>query len=531
MNVSKMLFLILASWAILLAGSNNTGMKISYISANMIYISKGSADGLQVNDTVEVRVRNKQIAIFQVSYLARHSASCKVLKQNSPFHVGDPVFLLSKHVMDAKQTIRPAIPVISSQKSSAPFIERKNKTRIRGYLGLQWYQFMDRSKQNFNFNQPTVRFKFKADHLWGSDLRFNFYIRSRYNQRQRAFSNGTPKNEWNNRLYSFTLAWEPAGPVQLQAGRIISNVFSGLGYIDGLQAQYQLKQNWKMGGFAGIQPQWQYNDYRTSIQKYGLFLNYLQGTYGQKRTEITLAASGAYHGSVVSREYLYLQSSYASDNRWNLYQSLELDINRAWRQQRSGSTFNLSGLYLSGQYRFTNAMSAGFSLDNRQNYWTYDIYTLADSLFDDAFRQGLRINASARVFKDYLFYVTAGVRTRTDYADYTFSGAIRMTKNNFIFPKINLSTRISGFSNYFNQGINPSLRIGKYFKQGHALYLSYGNYIYQLSATGQNKLNQWVRLNGQIELPARLYLTGTYSYEFGDDRQGHTFITELGYRF
>ena len=105
-----------------------------------------------------------------------------------------------------------------------------------------------------------------------------------------------------------------------------------------------------------------------------------------RRLESTLAFAGTYHGTMISREFVYVQNQ-VNAKRWNLYQSAELELNRQWRYERTRERVTLSSLYAFLEIRAAAWVTAGFSYDNRRQVLTYEQRSLADSLFDEALRK------------------------------------------------------------------------------------------------------------------------------------------------
>ena len=468
---------------------------------------------------------------------SRYSASAIVLEKKKTFEIGDIARLVKEEKQPKTQNLkqkRDSTSVVQkttlAQKPAGRFQEAK--TRIDGYVSAQYYYFKDLGRQRFNFSQPTVRFRLKIRNLWNRPYNFELRFRSRYNMRQRSFSENVPQREWQNRLYEFTFNYDAADAfLTYKLGRIISNAFSGVGYIDGALANLKLTDTFHFGVFAGTQPDWRTSDFQTEIQKYGGYFKYDRGTYGSQKINVILAGVGEYHGGVVSREFLYFQTSYYHGRRWSFYQNLELDVNRGWRKKKAGQTVNLTGLYVNANYHITSKISASLSYDNRKNYYTYELRNLADSLFDDAFRHGLRANFYFNVFNNYQISLNFGMREKATDANFTYSYGLNLWRRNFFSKYNRIGFRFSGFDNIFATGFNPNLTFSRYFWGGHYLIFSYGNYYYQLKNLNDNKLNQWIRILGQIELPARFYLNSTYEYDWGNDLKGHRVLLELGHRF
>ncbi|KAA3615235.1 MAG: hypothetical protein DWQ05_14840 [Calditrichaeota bacterium] len=522
--------------------NKNQIFKVKYLSKENVYLDAGSDAGLRVGDIMVVRKKDKVIAKLEIVFIAKQSASCKIITKINTVIQGDKVLLVKrkKRAVESMGKIDPGTK--GTQKSevtarSVPAREmpkrkkKRNKTRISGSASMQYYQLRDHSERKMHFEQPTVRFRLRAKQIWGKDYNFSVRTRSRYYQRSTSY-NTLPREEWRNRIYEVSFDYSNESALfNYQIGRIISNKFSGVGYIDGAQLRLNLNSKFTTGIFAGTQPQWQYSSFQTSMEKYGGFINFVDGKYGSRRLETTLAAAGEYHSGMVSREFLYLQNSYNDGGRWNLYQSLEIDINRDWRKKVVQESLSLSSLYLSLRYKISRNVATTFSYDNRKNYYSYDTRTLADSLFDDALRHGFRSSLSIKLNKTLRFYSNLGVRKRETDNAATVSFAGGLNKSNFFGRWVNLNIRFSGFSNLYARGFNPSVRLGKTFRHGHTLNLSYGNYNYILDSTNKNRMNQWVRLYGVFEMKYRLFLSGEFGYNWGDDSTDHRILGELGYRF
>lgn len=390
---------------------------------------------------------------------------------------------------------------------------------------------MDHSSNHLDFEQPTFRLRLRARQLWGKAYNLDIRTRSRYYQRSTSY-NTIESQKWRNRIYEVSFDYnDPGALLNYKFGRIISNKFSGIGYIDGAQLQINVSEKLKSGVFAGTQPQWQYSSFQSSMEKYGGFLNFTQGEYGQNRFESTLAAAGEYHKGVISREFLYLQNNYSGGSRWNFYHSMELDINRDWRKELTSSSVALSSLYLSLRLNVSRRLATTLSYDNRTNYYSYETRTLADSLFDDAMRQGLRSNISLKLSYSMRLYANVGVRKKESDNTATVSYYGGFNKSNFLLRQMYLNLRFSGFSNLYAKGFNPSVRLGKSFRFGHSLNMSYGNYKYTLDISNQSRMNQWIRLDGTFEMKYNFFFSGEVSYNWGDDSSDHRILTELGYRF
>ncbi len=509
--------------------------KIAYISSQKVYLNAGKAAGLESGDTLRVFRGSSYIGAVKVEYVATHSASCQIVDKKTEFRKNDSVRLPVHTVARQKPQKTKKSTQKAVQKKRVTQAENPKKiltTRVRGYISGQYYHFSDGNKKGYTFSQPALRFRLRIDDFWREGFHFEINYRTRYNHRQRRLSGGIPKTEWQHRLYQFNFSYRlPGAPFQFRVGRVISNALSGVGYIDGALLQWQTAKNWFIGGFGGTQPDWRTSDWQTEIQKYGMYVRYEKGDFSENRTAITIAASGEYHGRIVSREFLFFRGSYNHGRRWNVYQQTELDINRDWRKLRMGNSLSLTGMYMNGRYNFTRNTSVSIGYDNRRNYYSYETRTIADSLFDNAVRQGIRFSGYTRLFKDYRLAVFFGLRDRQTDARLSYNYGFNMSKRRFFGIGNVLFLSMSGFDNLFANGINPSMRLSRRFRNNLYLSLNYGNYFYQFKNSAGSRLNQWLRLSTQLELPVRLYASFNYTYDWGSDIQGQRIFLELGRRF
>jgi hypothetical protein len=513
--------------------SEKLSTTINYVSAENVYLKTGSNSGVQIGDKFTIFRNNQVIGHVEVIYVAGNSASCKILDQSQNFQKNDaavrtftsPVQEVEPDTVQEKRK-RIITQFKRSKKIAQPF------AKLSGSVSMQWYQYLDVSQNTLGFSQPTLRLNLRARNLWGKNYNFYIKLRSRYNMRGDRFSNTDLNEKLINRIYRLGFEFmDKNSPLNFKLGRIIATNISGVGYFDGTLLQYNASENFQFGIFAGVTPQWQFSDFQTSLQKYGFFLNYTNGDFQSSRFESTLAAAGEYHGSTVSRELIYFQNRYNVGSKWNIYQSASLDINRDWRKDISGETVSVSNLYIAGRYKFSNSVSAGISIDNRKNYLTYEIRSITEELFDDATRQGLRANISIALPAQSRFSANVGLRRKQGDSESTYSYYSSLSKNNLILNNLRGSLNFAGFSNVYTSGYNPSIRLTQYFNSGHSIGLGTGSYIYSLNNGNQKRNNNWAGIDSYFDLFNRLFLTGNYEFNWGDDSEGHRILAELGYRF
>jgi hypothetical protein len=531
MEIYKMhrpfLFLLCLGSAVL---AQPKSFQVHYISFDAVFLDGGRDQGLRVSDTLQVQTASGTSVRLLVKFIADKSASCDAYPDAKAIKIGDKAVLISARPFPEAE--KKALTTETKQRltpSSAPKPRTRTRKALTGSVAVQMYHWDDNSTGNYDFNQPTMRLNLSARKLGGHFFDMQIRTRARYDRRRGAFTT-VPQKEWRNRIYQCYIDYNnPQALLNFKLGRIISNPLSGIGYLDGLVTEMNLSKTYKLGFMGGLAPEWQYADFQTSIQKYGLYTRYLTDQDKPDHFETTLALAGEYHQSTVSREFVYWQNQYDWQKRLWLYSSMEMDLNRDWRKERTGQAFSLSNLYLNGNYEFLPWLSAGVNMDSRKNFWTYEYRTLADSLFDNLTRQGVRGQINLRLSGGHYIGLTAGMRKQAQDGQSTFSYTFSYNQNNLLHRHLLLNLYTAGFVSPFYDGLSSNVSLGKSVTPYLYLYLRYGNSSYQVSQ-GERRLNHQYQLNGNLNIGKYLYFNFFYEYDRGDDENGQRTWLELGTR-
>ncbi len=504
-------------------------IKVTYISNQSIYIDGGRADGIRVGDSLIVKHNGKPTTLLKVKYVAEHSASAAIEKGKMP-KKDDAIVLLTK-----RSTSKPRVATgrrerhIKTNRSSFRS-DFKSRAKVSGSISLNWRHIKDVSDRKASLDQPGARFNIKIKNLFGQAYELRIKSRLRYQRRTFTYGDRLPKEEWRNRLYVVFFSYTDENALlNYSFGRILSNAIGSVGYIDGALVQARLVPALRLGLFAGTQFQGQNSNIPSGKQKYGAFVRYIKGDYRAGRWESAATLSGEYVHNTIDRELLYFMNSFYT-RRFSFYQSADIDINNGWRQDRAGEKIALSNLYLNGHIKFTRKISASLSYDNRKNYYSYRWRSIADSLFDDALRQGLRASINLRLPQQIQIMINGGVRIKENDDQKTFSYSGSVTKRRITRWRAFVGLYGSGFSNAYTQGYYASTRIGANLRSGHSFDVSYGGYFYTTRTTQESRASRWVRANLNLNFGRHWFMSPNYEYFFGDDSPGHRLYIEAGYR-
>ncbi len=534
MRVVFILFIMLALAAAGVLAAD--GFTVRYLSAENVYLDSGEADGLIVGAKLIVLGTNGVKAELEVVYVAAHSASCKVIGDPSVIQVGDKVRL-----KELPPSVEASIPdtiqaetqtdTVAAQ-SSAPIKPKRAATPISGSVSMIFYHWNDNTEPNLDFTQTTARLSLKARRLWGREITFAVRGRGRFDKRVRDYRAGIEREDWQNRIWEFSLAYEePTAPVNLYAGRILPRRAGGVGYLDGLIVEGMLSEQFRVGAFGGSAPDWMYDDRRYTLMKGGGYFSFSAGAYDRLFFDQSIGLVGEYHSGETNREFLVLQGRLNKASTWGLYHTAEFEINRGWRKERAGRSFELSNIFLNWWVRPSERLRFSLSYDNRTNYWTYDTRTTVDSLFDDNLRQGARFQSDLSLPGQFYSSGSFGYRKRDGDPDPTWSYSAQLRKANAFIRGLSLSAQYAGFDGPTNRGYNYSLRGSRLFGNRYTIGVGYGSYAYRATEMPDYRTNNWVELSGQADISRHYWLGLLFQTDSGDDIQGYRVQSELGYRF
>ena len=195
----------------------------------------------------------------------------------------------------------------------------------------------------------------------------------------------------------------------------------------------------------------------------------------------------------------------------------------------------LSNVSLSGNLRVGRSANAFVSYDGRRNYRYYQNRLVPEEVFDDLLHQGLR--AGLNVYRPGGFGATAGVGMSLKEDDprhpelnlanaYSANAGVRHT--NLLGTGFSAGLDASGFSNGYTDGGLVSVRLGRRFGAGHMVDLSYGRSLYRIKLDEQERVTQWLRFVGRVELTRHFFVVSDLEYDTGDDLQGPRVFLELG---
>jgi len=519
-------------------------LPIRLLTREALYVAAGTADGLRAGDSLSVVRSNRIIARLEVKFVAEHSASC--LLGNAGQEIRDSDFVVwsiprtefLKRTQRAEETsgqnpvggtpvANPRAPQRSTTSSSRRRASKQQ--RLTGAFSVQTLLQRDKSASQFDYLAPSAYLRLRLERIGNTPLQWNLRLRSRQNYRA-DLSGGLQHQETMSRFYEMSLSYAPAdAAVELAAGRMLRNDLRGLGYLDGLLAAYKINQRVKAGIFFGSEPE----SYRASFQpddrKMGGFVHVKTAVQKNAELSSTLTAIGRYANQQLSREFLVLQNDFTMNRRFYFSQYLEMDINRRWRREMGGKSVSFSDLFFNATYYVQPSLSFSLAYDARKNIRTWETHNLADSLFDDALRQGVHLGAQMQPFSTLRLSVNGGMRTTAN-RENVYSGSLAVTQSNLLSSGIGLSGRLSYYGNSSSTGYYPGADISwRLFHRVNGS-VGMGAYVYDSPAL-QKQTNLWERLRVDVNLTHRWHFSSTFENFHGDSMNFIRAFLDLGLRF
>lgn len=511
--------------------------KITYISAEHVYIDGGSEDGLNAGDTLRANGTGPDTVLVELLYTAGHSSSGRKISGNSRLSEGDRLVVHARTQAGPDLESASAVSANSINELAADPIEITDfpdeppaSTLIKGTLSFGLYHWSDHSPANLDFTQTSTRLNMKVHHLWDEHVTLIIRSRGRYDARDRAYSS-VGRSEWENRLWELSLVYDnDAKGLYIAAGRILPKRMAAAGYLDGAVVEYEIGRSLHIGLMAGSEPDWMYRTSGPSLNRAGGYMTLLAGAQKSFYFEQTLAVIGEMHSDRISRSYMVSSGRLSYSSRWGINHTTEIDINTGWRKDRTGESVAVSRAYVYGYYRLNRALRLGLSYDNLKRYWTYEYMSVADSLFDDRSRQGWRARAEVSPGVHWYLSGSFGLRNHPDAADPTTAFSVNLRRSKFIRQSASLALMYSGFNGPHEHGTNYSGQLQIITIRPGVMHFGYGRYQYAVDEVNEDRSSWYLESGVDTDIGKNYYIGGSVQYNTGADIDGWRYRAEFGYR-
>ncbi|NOX64559.1 MAG: hypothetical protein GXO85_01880 [Chlorobi bacterium] len=415
--------------------------KVTYLSSQNVYVKFDNTDKIKVGDTLFVKQKNDYLPAVKIEYLSSRSTAGKKLGDIN-LRVGDRLLYFYTPTALTHEPEIIAAPAISEQtiKNEVKIKSSKSRTRkigrVEGRVSLSSYSNFSSTK-GIDFVRWRYTFAARSQNFNSSRLSFDSYISFNY----RSTDWNYIKNNINDalKIYSLALGYDIGDNLNLTFGRKINRNITNIGAIDGLQLQGKFGK-FTSGVIVGSRPDYKNYSFNSNLFEFGGFISHSDiAGYGVMQNSFALFQQT--NDFKTDRRFFYFQHNSNFIKQINFFFSTEVDLYKK-ENGVSSSDFSLTGLYVSLRYKPIRKLSLSGSFDSRKNVIYYETYkNYADSLYENATRQGFNFRINLRPWNNLFFRFAYGFRTRTGdvKSSQNFSGSISYTRVPFIRGTVSLN--------------------------------------------------------------------------------------------
>jgi hypothetical protein len=532
-------------------------LQVRYRSADAVYLSGGTAEGVRVGDRFRILRGDETAALLEVVFTAEHSASCRVLEQTATIEPGDRAVSLDAGDDSSGREEQAAeeLPVVEEEQAPAaepqpepaapraPYAlaSRDGSRRTTSWSGSLTFDHDDYADDRdegdgLDYQRSTARLSLRGRDLGGTPLQLRIRARGQQVDRSRDTGRGAEESETRHRLYELSLTWDPPqGRFRFAAGRLGASPFVGIGTLDGAVGEVRVGPYVHVGAFAGSRPDLADGDggFESLGDRYGALVRFHSKTRSTAFSPFELLLAGVRdEGDLdVSREYAVIEMRYIGGGVWTFHQRAELDVNNGWRDEVAESSTQLSNLALSATARITEARRFTLSYNRFERYWTEETRFIDEELFDSLWRQGLRASLDLGRPGGLTFTMQGGVRAREDGEEDSVSFGVGLRHPRLFQRRLAASVYAMSYTGEFADGLLLTSQLAYRFREGHSLSLSLGGRQTQSNFLGGETELYWARVGFWAELPGNLFARGDVELSDGDGYGGLLSSLGLGVRF
>ncbi|HTO92255.1 MAG TPA: hypothetical protein VMJ70_14085 [Candidatus Sulfotelmatobacter sp.] len=389
---------------------------VIYLAGASVYVDAGRAEGLGEGDTLVVRRAGLEVARLRAGVVSTHRSSCDTLVTRGEIKLGDEAGFAVRAATRDSLAAPPAAPLAAAAPAGA---SRMPASRARpwatGRVGVSWLAVRDASSR---FDQPMLDLRLDG----GGDGAFITSVDLRGRQTTQVTGSGSSRDV-EARFYRASITMrEPSERVALTLGRLSSPSLAPVSIFDGALLEGGSRRL-RVGAFGGTQPDPEGMRLSSTIREFGGYLEARQAPLAQRRWDVGLGAISSYDSSQTNRDFMFAQGFF-QDRRFSGSILQEADFARGWKRAQGEPAFSFTSTYASAQMIASRWISFQTGFDNRRNVRLWRDHLTPETEFDDRFRQGVWVGASARLPQG--FGVSADQRWRAgggDLANTTTLGA------------------------------------------------------------------------------------------------------------
>lgn len=345
--------------------------KITYKSSQNVYVRFNSTKGISVGDTLFVSNGNRLNPVLVVTNISSTSTMCTTISNEK---LNQDIVIIAKpnipgltqkktntneNLIVEDDTIKTKVATLNSTEFKQQISGRVSVSSATSFSNLPI-----NSSQRFQYS-----FSLNALHIKNSKFSAETYFLFSYMPNE---INAIQKNIFYAlKIYNLSVKYELDKNTQFSLGRKINSQISGIGSIDGLQAERKLN-NFFVGAILGSRPNYTDNGYNFKLLQYGVYFG-----HNYRKTAIimqnTFAFAEQMNNLKTDRRFVLFQHSNSLINNLRIYYTLEFDLYKNINEKPQ-NTFDLTSSYLSLRYRIMPSLNVSASYDTRKNIYYYETY-------------------------------------------------------------------------------------------------------------------------------------------------------------
>lgn len=345
--------------------------RVQYVSASSVYLDQGLAAGLTEGASVTVKRDGKEIARLTASFVAEHSAACRIESSVDAVRAGDTAIFSPVVVPDsfAVRTYAPdssrAAPAAGRGRSGAltPATLWPGGGHVHGRLTSLYTKTKD---PNGTYENPSVL----GDLRWAGRGLEQTTLRLRATRpMMRAVSDlpGVVIRTSTLRVYEVAAGYRsPSGSLETEAGRFLPRQLEGIGYMDGVAIHWRSGGSVVLGMSGGRSTNLATAGLRSRGPQVGAYVEAgSRHAFSSRRWRAMIGAAFSGDSVLTRRQYLVERADVTSGDA-TFYQSVEVDLNPRWKRKYGEPTIGWTAWSLGSSFRMRRRVSFALSADSRR---------------------------------------------------------------------------------------------------------------------------------------------------------------------
>lgn len=532
----KSLFLIFGFLTALPLLSQDSGKvrqligSVSYVSSQNVYVRFDNTEAISEGDTLFFKEKEAFLPGIIVKYISTTSCAGEPVAERE-FSMGDEIiaFIEVEDVPDEEIRGEENVPV--NDKIIREIQEEKtkhNNAELQGRVSISSYSNFSNSDRYNDYQRWRYVFSMRGSAIDETFSDFDSYIAFSYRN-----------NNWNEvtenisealRIYSLAGKITISDYSSLWLGRKINRRTANIGAVDGAQLQMKFPE-WHTGLIIGSRPNFTDYNYNLKLFQFGAYGGRTD-SLGAGYMENTIGAFEQTNNFNTDRRLLYFQHNNTSIENITLFASAEIDLFKK-EYGEAKNTFSLTSLYLNTRFSPSRLISFSLSYDARKNVIYYETFkSIADSVLEDATRQGFRFRVNLRPANLLYFGVTYGYRYRDGDRKPTNNAGIFITYSRVPFAEVSAGLSYNYVSTSYVEGGIAGLRLTRDIISGILSgSLSYRNVQYKFSNNVPAMTQDLVNLDLTGRIMQSLFLSLSFELTYQDALSQKRIYLTLNRRF